>query len=354
MSLRVFVSHRSADEEIASVIVQEIESWLNGNGEVYYSSRPGAGKPGASLNAVLEDKIRQADLFVLAFTTADEDWSWCMYELGLAMGQDTKATQVVVFNCTDQRPRVQAANLEVNARSAASIMNFVLPFHKEPEWLMLDSGARADAGPLLAGLDFISPDELRKRADDLQAKLDDVLPKSEPHTLDRLEHLDLSLERKYAQHVRSLRVRARDVEEQNPEEYERLRSEAQGILLEHAKLGNKHSDRSARRFGYQAFPPHLPLGELLKSWRTEFKKSYGVSPSKLQSAWQNDFLSDLSRATEGRPSEPSDVYMLSADKNDTLKVQPVVVRTNQRVDDGVDYLVYFFKVLVRDIQDKST
>lgn len=344
MTVSIFVSHRHADEPIAEAISAHLKQWLNGRGEVFRSSKPGSGRPGNDLDNVLQSQIKQTDVFVLVFTLADEDWSWCMYELGIAKGQDTKDTTVVVFNCTDERPKVRVANLEVNAREAASIMNFVMPFHTEPEWLIPDKKSRDSASELCTGLAFLGEDTYLTRADELQLALAGVLPKSKAASIERLEHFSLALEPNDVKTVRDLRTRARTMENTNPQEYDKLRKEAHLQLRNKAVITTPHNAAAASRFGYSAFDDGTKLGDLLDTWQLDFSRNYEKNPEDKERGWIVDFLSDLSRATEGRRSTPSDYYMKSVDTDDQSRVQPVVARVETTKDDRLVFTIYLFRV----------
>ena len=63
---------------------------------------------------------------ILVFTTDSEDWSYCMWECGVATDpRDKHQTSVVVFQCTDNEPKPYADQLRVDGRNLDSVHGFV-------------------------------------------------------------------------------------------------------------------------------------------------------------------------------------------------------------------------------------
>jgi len=75
---RIFLSHRFADKPIADVIRRNLARW--GFDDIYQAG-PRLGDP---LTDELRDVLEDVDLVILVYTVTDEEWSWCMWECGLA------------------------------------------------------------------------------------------------------------------------------------------------------------------------------------------------------------------------------------------------------------------------------
>ena len=377
MSFNIFISHRHQDAHLAKALHDELRTWVDGKGEIYLSSLPGQGRPGNDLNAFLKDKLKQTDLFILVFTLADEDWSFCMWELGVVTGADTKPTRVVVFSCANKQPKVRIANDAYNARETNSVMDFVQVFHTNREWLIKHDETRASAEPLFQILNDRNGESLTERAERLSQALATHLPNADTKWNERLEHLSLSLPRDQVVQVEQLRRAAqsidpavsrddiaerlnialetlsefRDADVASQEEvYLELRNVAKNILRDKLEVEEFSSDRVADRFGYSAegMGQTASLDDLLSSWAADFSRSFGRPPSAEESAWIDELLDDLSRATQGRRSKPSVWPMPSPDKSDGREFSPIVVRTKRKRDDGMDYHLYF----VQSISDK--
>jgi hypothetical protein len=93
----LFISHKHSDSKIAQVLAAFIEERSNGRVKVHLSSSPDFQGPryGKGLNSQLRDALWNTDVLILVYTSADQDWSYCMWECGVA---------------TTHRPRTQISS----------------------------------------------------------------------------------------------------------------------------------------------------------------------------------------------------------------------------------------------------
>ena len=76
--------------------------------------RPTAGD---SLAVSLKRALGASDVVVFIFTSEAEDWSWCMWECGVATDpNDERSTKVVVLQCGDSAPRPIGEHVRVDVR----------------------------------------------------------------------------------------------------------------------------------------------------------------------------------------------------------------------------------------------
>jgi hypothetical protein len=82
----LFISHKHSDSKIAQVLGSLIETRSHGSVKVHLSSSPDFVGPqcGKSLNAQLRSALWELDTPVLMYTSADQDWQYCMWESGVA------------------------------------------------------------------------------------------------------------------------------------------------------------------------------------------------------------------------------------------------------------------------------
>lgn len=95
---------------------------------VHLSSSPHFEGPrlGRPLSRELKDALAQAEVVILVFTTETEDWSYCMWECGVATDpRDEHRTSVVVLQCTGDEPKPYGDQLRVDARELDSVHGFV-------------------------------------------------------------------------------------------------------------------------------------------------------------------------------------------------------------------------------------
>ena len=82
----VFISHKHSDREIAETIGRFVRTSTAGKVRVHLSSSPDFEGPrlGQPLNDELKRALAVAEAVILVFTTDTEDWSYCMWECGIA------------------------------------------------------------------------------------------------------------------------------------------------------------------------------------------------------------------------------------------------------------------------------
>ena len=82
----VFISHREADKSLALHIAKFIKDESGKGYIVFMSSDPKfkGVRMGKEISAELREAIANCDVFLLIYTRRDVDWSWCMWEWGVA------------------------------------------------------------------------------------------------------------------------------------------------------------------------------------------------------------------------------------------------------------------------------
>ena len=167
----VFVSHKHSDREIAETIARFIRTSTAGKARVHLSSSPDYEGPrfGQALNEELKRALGAADAVILVFTTDTEDWSYCMWECGIATDpNDRRPTSVIVVQCTAVPPKPFGDQLRVDARDLDSVQAFVKALLTTTDFF-----ARRDSP--VTGF-AAEGSEVMEFAVDLHAKLAVVLP----------------------------------------------------------------------------------------------------------------------------------------------------------------------------------
>ena len=115
----IFISHKHSDSKIAQVLAGFLEEKSNGLVKVHLSSSPNFDGPrfGPSLNAQLRQALWTTDVLILVYTSADQDWSYCMWECGVASDSHSPETTIVVFQCGPDIPAPFQDVLRVNPES---------------------------------------------------------------------------------------------------------------------------------------------------------------------------------------------------------------------------------------------
>ena len=145
---QVFLSHRHSDKKIADLIRQWIEQTTAGRVKVFQSSGYAHGtKIGKPLSQELRENLWNTDVLLLLYTLSDLDWSYCMWECGVATDPSTPDTRVVVLQFSDEGPSVFDDQVRVIARSKESLLQFANQFLTDPEFFPRNLGAMTGFGP---------------------------------------------------------------------------------------------------------------------------------------------------------------------------------------------------------------
>jgi len=172
----VFLSHKHADELIATTFGNFISKAGAGRVDIYQSSnyRRAGPEPGAGgLSDQLRNAIARADVFILIYTFADHDWANPIFETGIALDPGGEPTTVFIIKCTQSDPpRVLAdAHLYIDAIELKDVTRFVTRL------LTAKDVFHSLNGTALTGWTSESP-ELEGLAQEFHRALVDVIPKA--------------------------------------------------------------------------------------------------------------------------------------------------------------------------------
>lgn len=170
----IFISHKHADRQIATELRKFLDRWSHKEIPVFQSSAPLAKGPrlGHALTAELKQALWDTGVVFLIYTTEDQDWSYCMWECGVATKPEAPQARIVVLQCAAETPRVFDDQVRVDVRDPDDVLKLVKDYLTDPGFF---PGASAAIAPKL------SPDgpEVREAAADLHKNLSAVIPKRE-------------------------------------------------------------------------------------------------------------------------------------------------------------------------------
>ena len=123
----LFISHKHSDRRIGDELSQFIVEKTAGSVEVFLSSNPAFKGPmiGQDLTDELKTALLKSSVLVLLYTTADQDWSYCMWECGVATDPMKMATRILVLQCGADSPAVFQDKVRLNARRLKDLQRFV-------------------------------------------------------------------------------------------------------------------------------------------------------------------------------------------------------------------------------------
>ncbi len=123
----VFISHSEGDKAIASYIAQFIKSESGNRISVFLSSDPRfkTVRMGEEISVEVGEAIADCDVFLFVYTRKDVDWSWCMFEWGMASHPSSAKSTMIVFQCGSDEPKIHAARRRVDLRVREDVYEFV-------------------------------------------------------------------------------------------------------------------------------------------------------------------------------------------------------------------------------------
>lgn len=97
---------------------------------MFQSSSAEADNPrvGRELQRELKEHLWGAGVVLLVFTSPEEDWSYCMWECGVATHPANPEMKILVLQCGPQPPSVYADAVRVNAADPVSIQKLTNDF----------------------------------------------------------------------------------------------------------------------------------------------------------------------------------------------------------------------------------
>jgi hypothetical protein len=249
---KLFISHKHSDAKIAEVLASFIEARSNGTVKVHLSSSPDFQGPkyGQNLNAQLRNALWETEVLVLVYTSADQDWQYCMWECGVATHPESSASNIIVFQCGSDVPAAFGDVLRVNVRRPDDIKRFTQQFLLDPNFFPNRNAAIAPALP---------ERYVDQAAKQLYEDLAQVLPPPDDGLIEEWSawpYLRIELPRS---------------------EIERLEqaSENERVMLSHRVVRDHglvvNSDaRAAQLFGQAVFPAKAKFESLLRYWKNAY------------------------------------------------------------------------------------
>jgi hypothetical protein len=294
----LFISHRHADIGIANAVRDFISDRSGDKVRVFQSSSAAAEGPkfGKDLNEELARALWEASMVILIYTTPDHDWSYCMYECGLAIEPGTPDTRPILFQCGGGYPNMFAGEVRVNVRSFVDIQRFVNEFLTSPNFFPGYTQALTEFPP--------NSTRVVQAAQSFYDSLQIVLPTTEEKIIDQswpYPFLRLELSREGVDRIKA-------------ETLERRVSTTTEALLDSRII---ESDPELRRiFGRSGLSSEAKFHVLVDGWTEKFRQS--------QPAWLEALSEQVSAAVLGMFPTLRWELMRGVDDRDGTWYAPVV------------------------------
>jgi hypothetical protein len=248
----LFISHKHADAAIAQVVASFIENRSNGTVRVHLSSSPDFAGPkfGKGLNAQLRETLWKTRALILVYTSQDADWSYCMWECGVATHPQSPDTSIIVFQCGTDVPSPFADMMRVNLRKFEDVKRFTDQFLRSATFFPGSDRAIAPG---------LKDQHIENASRDFFEELSKILPPVDDGQVEEWSSwpfLRLEIPRSEVDRI------------DQASEAERLAA-AQAVVREHAVVVDNDA-RAAQIFGRAGFPSRTKFTALLKDWQDKF------------------------------------------------------------------------------------
>lgn len=348
----IFISHRQQDQHIAEAVATQLSQWGISKSNIFSFSQRGTGlKPGEVINDGLLKRLQSTDLFVLIYTIAGANWNYCMLELGIATGADTRKTNVVVLQFTDARPNVHTDRRLLDVRTEKDCQDFVELVHTNLEFVIPADDVRERNQRFFQNLARTDANEIERRAVAFMEAMRTAAPNLRRIDRHRLDYIQFELAPKHAERVQELRNAARNLHETDEPKHDSLRQEAIEIILDHLEVQPADPIKSVQRaldaFGVPALERPIPIREMFSRWR-EYVRDHDLNKDHSDASWQKLLLDDISRATELNPSRRHN-YSLYSPSYPNLPLRPVIVKCSRDESGTIVYDMYLFSLEMKKL-----
>jgi hypothetical protein len=293
----LFISHRHADQAIAEILRKFVSNRSGGRIEVFQSSSAYAEGPrvGRELQKELKERLWAAGVVVLVYTSPEEDWSYCMWECGVATHPQSPETKIVVLQCGSRPPAVYTEAVRVNALESIDIQKFTNEFLTSPDFF-------PDYGEAVAPGFSQNGEQVRQAARELHAALTEIIPADAEEGEDWATVPFLRLQLTYAEvdGIREL-------------------GEVEGSRSVQGAARVSEIDGEAKRiFGLGRIEQFAPFSRLIEAWQ----QGRPNEPTK----WVEELCEQIRVGSHWRLPRFGWQLMRSVDDADRAKYSPVMSR----------------------------
>ncbi len=310
----IFVSHKHEDAPIAQAFVEELKHWGIAPGRIFLSSSATNGPViGENLDAELKKALQECRVLFFLYTSGHADWSWCVYEIGLA-NHPERNTRVVCLKLTSQ-PLLPMINQDIVVEfSQTDFERFGYQFHKQPGFLS-DTDAFA---PQMAD------DAATNRGRALHQHMKELIGEAKQKS--RWGSFRIRLSAETASKLEALPNREQLSSLDRPLDKRAQILSADRWAIEH--------------FGFADFTDGLTIADLLERWKTELDEG-----QELSQEWVRELCEEMWAIVTDRPPELKWAPLKSArPQSNNLWVYPVICQYWRNQDGTRDFDAYVFYV----------
>lgn len=313
----IFISHRHEEKNIADIISKHLQSWGIPRDDIFQSSDAKGGvRIGGKLTEGLKEALSKTSLLIFIYTHKMHDWSYCMWECGVAMDPKTEDTNIVVFECAGESPAVFQPDVRVNVPQGG-IKQFTYQFHKKDGFFPKQPAF----GPRFAD------EVLDEKAEQFQKDLMKVIPGGEYKETPLLHLIKLSLA---PEHVAAV------LKEEEPD--------AAHDYIYNNLLIEEASPYCPQHFGFNTFNKGIKWSSVVERWQKKVEI--------VQASWISDLNIEIWRAIHNEPARPSGDVFTSVVNLDRQYI-PLLCLMREYPSSKMEFNVYLYRTKSGEKSDKN-
>lgn len=312
----IFISHRHTDRQIADVISNHLQLWGIGENAIYqFSAATGTSSGiGEYLTQHLRDALHRANIVILVYTFADHDWSYCMWECGVATDPQLLSTRIVVFQTTADIPTVFADQIRIRINQQ-DIFSFTRQFHTEQGFF---PGEPAFAPNVNEGI-------LRQKSTAFYNDLNSVIPERQPAE---------QPQQRYRWDCFKLKLNLDSLRKINhPEASQDTKI---NIIQQESKVTWDFGE-ALKHFGYVPGVLGLTFSQLVIRWKETTSLRENIPQE-----WIAELCEEMLRAIQDKPAVPTWELMKSNHYPDWW-FYPVVNHAIISPDGSIEFQIYMYR-----------
>ena len=318
---QIFISHRHEDAKIADVVTRHLKDWNINEGDIFQSSDPRHGvTSGEKVNDALNSILENINLLILIYTFKEGNWSYPMWECGIAQGKSTVPTRIVVLKCTEDDSDVLSDEKYVPV-SPDGIHSFVRDFHKKAGFIPIEKHGGFESTEAFA--DDTADETIVRRSERLYEDLKEVIPSGTSSSQHLWDFIRLRVDSEPVSKIKSLTNKGQILSI--------LRESIEVREPKFVGIGNS-VDTAVKQFGYDRYAPNLKLKDLLDRWKE-------MDTTK-NTAWIDDIYDAIYRSITNKPSATVSNTLKSVLKGTEWWFFPVTTRMRLYRDHSVEFDLY--------------
>ncbi|MCA1704140.1 MAG: toll/interleukin-1 receptor domain-containing protein [Actinobacteria bacterium] len=293
----VFISHRHADKEIADALREFIRGCTWGRVKAHQSSfAENAPRVGYTLTDELAKQLKDSRVVLCVYTVPEEDWSYCMWECGLAIDPEARDTRIVIFQFSGHYPTPFQDHVRVDVRNIEDVQNFVTNLLTDPDFFPGSTEA------LHPGLSRDDP-MLREKAVELHEKFRSISLPGEVEQWPAWACLILEFSKSAIDRITT-----------EAEAESRVRATREALLNDCVIVDGDRTGRNL--FGRVKFPEAMQFREIVEHWGERYPKS--------NSKWVESLAEQIALGAQGHSPRTDWEMMPGATGGETDWCIPVV------------------------------